>query len=59
MGTALQAVFVGPGNDLGTSVSVDDAADHIFGFVLMNDWSGMLRFFLMLMLLLCNYLASI
>jgi fumarylacetoacetase len=34
------AVFVGPGNELGTSVSVDDAADHIFGFVLMNDWSA-------------------
>lgn len=34
------AVFVGPGNNLGTTVSVDDAADHIFGFVIMNDWSA-------------------
>ncbi|KAG0579725.1 hypothetical protein KC19_4G119600 [Ceratodon purpureus] len=34
------AVFVGPGNKLGTTVSVDDAADHIFGFVIMNDWSA-------------------
>lgn len=23
-------------------MSVDDAADHIFGFVIMNDWSGKL-----------------
>ncbi|KAG0590516.1 hypothetical protein KC19_1G105200 [Ceratodon purpureus] len=34
------AVFVGPGNQLGTTVSVDDAAQHIFGFVIMNDWSA-------------------
>lgn len=54
----LQAIFVGPGNDLGTPVSVDDAADHIFGFVILNDWSGMLSSFFMLLLLLCNYLAS-
>jgi len=42
LGISLQAVFVGPGNELGTTVSVDNAADHIFGFVLMNDWSGIL-----------------
>ena len=23
-------------------MSVDNAAEHIFGFVIMNDWSGML-----------------
>ncbi|KAJ7539418.1 hypothetical protein O6H91_11G091700 [Diphasiastrum complanatum] len=34
------AMFVGPGNDLGTRVSIHDAADHIFGLVLMNDWSA-------------------
>ncbi|KAG6553317.1 hypothetical protein Mapa_005051 [Marchantia paleacea] len=34
------AVFVGPGNDMGTPVSVEDAHDQIFGFVLMNDWSA-------------------
>ncbi|KAG0593905.1 hypothetical protein M758_UG030100 [Ceratodon purpureus] len=34
------AVFVGPGNELGSTVSVDDAAEHIFGFVIMNDWSA-------------------
>ncbi|XP_057839654.2 fumarylacetoacetase [Cryptomeria japonica] len=34
------AMLVGPGNELGTSVNIDDAADHIFGLVLMNDWSA-------------------
>lgn len=32
--------FVGPGNDLGTPVSIEDAENHIFGFVLVNDWSA-------------------
>ncbi|MEL6616414.1 MAG: fumarylacetoacetase, partial [Bacteroidota bacterium] len=32
--------FVGPGNALGTSISIDEAADQIFGFVLVNDWSA-------------------
>lgn len=32
--------FVGPGNELGTPISIDDARDHIFGFVLVNDWSA-------------------
>lgn len=27
-------------NDLGDAVSTDNAADHIFGFVLLNDWSA-------------------
>jgi fumarylacetoacetase len=34
------AFFVGPGNALGTSIPVDKATDHIFGLVLMNDWSA-------------------
>ena len=34
------AFVVGPGNSLGQPVSIDRAIDHIFGFVLMNDWSG-------------------
>ncbi|CAA0817973.1 fumarylacetoacetase- putative [Striga hermonthica] len=34
------AAVVGPGNELGKSVDVDEAADHIFGLVLMNDWSA-------------------
>jgi len=36
----LQAAVVGPGNKLGTSIDVNNATDHIFGLVLMNDWSG-------------------
>ncbi|XP_031124797.1 fumarylacetoacetase-like [Ipomoea triloba] len=34
------AAVVGPGNELGKSVSIDEARDHIFGLVLMNDWSA-------------------
>ncbi|KAM7530837.1 hypothetical protein LguiB_034247 [Lonicera macranthoides] len=34
------AAVVGPGNELGKSVDVNKAADHIFGLVLMNDWSA-------------------
>nr|XP_053645799.1 fumarylacetoacetase-like [Cherax quadricarinatus] len=34
------AFFVGPGNKLGEPISVRDAHEHIFGMVLMNDWSG-------------------
>ena len=32
--------FIGPGNSLGQPVSIDHAEDHIFGIVLMNDWSA-------------------
>ena len=32
--------FVGPGNALGTSISVEEAPRRIFGFVLVNDWSA-------------------
>src|SRR5881275_1175448 len=34
------AFFIGPGNSLGRSVSIDQAEDHIFGILLMNDWSA-------------------
>jgi fumarylacetoacetase len=34
------AFFIGPGNSLGQPVSIDHAEDHIFGIVLMNDWSA-------------------
>ena len=34
------AFLIGPGNSLGQPVPVDRALDHIFGFVLMNDWSA-------------------
>ncbi|MBI3408087.1 MAG: fumarylacetoacetase [Planctomycetes bacterium] len=32
--------FVGPGNELGRPVPIGQAADHIFGMVLVNDWSA-------------------
>ena len=31
---------IGPGNQLGTPIDVADAAEHIFGLVLVNDWSA-------------------
>jgi len=34
------ALFVGPGSQMGDHVSIDKAEDHMFGFVLMNDWSA-------------------
>lgn len=34
------ATVVGPGNELGKPIDVNEAADHIFGLVLMNDWSA-------------------
>jgi fumarylacetoacetase len=34
------ASVVGPGNELGKPIDVNDAAEHIFGVVLMNDWSA-------------------
>lgn len=48
-----QAAVVGPGNELGKPIDVNQAADHIFGLVLMNDWSGnlLLLHFLALVLL--------
>ncbi|EEA28385.1 hypothetical protein EYB25_000681 [Talaromyces marneffei] len=34
------AAFVGTGNKLGQPVPIEEAEDHIFGLVLMNDWSA-------------------
>ena len=34
------AFLIGPGNSLGEPVPIDRATEHIFGFVLMNDWSA-------------------
>lgn len=34
------AAFIGQGNDMGSSIDVDEAENYIFGFVLMNDWSA-------------------
>jgi fumarylacetoacetase len=32
--------FVGPGNRLGEPIPIADAMEHIFGMVLVNDWSA-------------------
>ncbi|CAD5125243.1 DgyrCDS13485 [Dimorphilus gyrociliatus] len=34
------AFLVGKGNDLGQPITIDNAEEHIFGMVLMNDWSA-------------------
>jgi fumarylacetoacetase len=34
------AFFVGPGNELGRPIPIAFAAEHIFGMVLLNDWSA-------------------
>jgi fumarylacetoacetase len=34
------AFLIGPGNSLGRTIPIDQASDHIFGLVLMNDWSA-------------------
>jgi fumarylacetoacetase len=33
-------MFICRGNELGQPVKISEAEDHIFGYVLMNDWSG-------------------
>ena len=33
-------VLIGPGNFLGEPIKIEDAADHLFGMVLVNDWSA-------------------
>ncbi len=33
-------LFIGPGNELGRPIPVEAAAEHIFGLVLVNDWSA-------------------
>ncbi len=32
--------FVGPGNNLGEPIKIEDAEEHIFGMVIVNDWSA-------------------
>ena len=34
------AFFIGPGNKMGDPIPIEKAHEHIFGMVLMNDWSG-------------------
>lgn len=33
-------IWIGQGNEMGDSISIGDAADHIAGFCLLNDWSA-------------------
>lgn len=33
-------LFIGRGNDIGTSVSIGEAEGHVFGYCLVNDWSA-------------------
>ncbi len=33
-------IWIGPGNDLGTSIPLAEANTHIAGFCLLNDWSA-------------------
>jgi fumarylacetoacetase len=32
--------FVGRGNEIGETIAIEDAEDHIFGLCLVNDWSA-------------------
>jgi fumarylacetoacetase len=34
------AAVVGPGNQLGLPIPISEAEDHLFGLVLLNDWSA-------------------
>lgn len=34
------AAVIGKPSDLGSPVAIKDADEHIFGLVLLNDWSG-------------------
>jgi fumarylacetoacetase len=34
------AAFIGRGNEMGEPINVNEAENHIFGVVLMNDWSA-------------------
>ncbi len=33
-------MFVGPGNEIGRPVPIEEAEEHIFGLCLLNDWSA-------------------
>jgi len=33
-------VFIGPGNELGSRVPIEEAEAHVFGLCLLNDWSA-------------------
>ncbi|KZN57998.1 fumarylacetoacetase [Pseudoalteromonas luteoviolacea] len=33
-------IYLGKGNELGDTIGIEDAEDHVFGFCLFNDWSA-------------------
>ncbi|MBC3206324.1 fumarylacetoacetase [Pseudomonas sp. SWRI111] len=33
-------IWIGPGNEMGEPIAIGDAAEHIAGFCLLNDWSA-------------------
>ena len=33
-------IYIGKGNDLGETITIDNAEDHVFGLCLFNDWSA-------------------
>ena len=33
-------IWIGPGNELGSPIPIGEAADHIAGYCLLNDWSA-------------------
>jgi fumarylacetoacetase len=33
-------IWIGPGNALGEPIAIHQAAEHVFGFCLLNDWSA-------------------
>lgn len=51
------AFVIGKGNEIGKPISVEDAKEHIFGVVLMNDWSG--RFLYSINLKMLTLLAQL
>lgn len=34
------ACVIGKGNEFGKPIKIENADEHIFGLVLLNDWSG-------------------
>ena len=33
-------LYIGPGNDIGSPIALDDAEKHLFGVCVLNDWSA-------------------
>ncbi len=37
---AEMGLYIGRGNELGNTIAITDAEDHVFGYCLVNDWSA-------------------